>query len=121
MKIIALILSAIFALFAIVQFNDPDPEVWVVWYGAIAVAAALTAFGKMNKLGLLAGIIGGAVALIFYIPDFIAWIQGGMESITGSMKAETPFVELVREFLGLLLGVLALTYLYFQVRRSGTR
>ena len=118
MKIIALILAIVFALFAIVQLNDPDPAVWVTWYAFIALAAGLTAFRKMNAWVLLAGIVGGAVAMVFYIPDFIAWIQGGMESITGSMKAENPFVELIREFLGLLLGTLALVYLYFQVRRK---
>ena len=46
------------------------------------------------------------------LPDFIDWIQNGAESITQSMKAEKPHIELTREFLGLLICALALGFHY---------
>lgn len=116
MKITSIILAVLFLLFAIVQFNDPDPELWVTWYGYVTVMAALTAFRKNNKWVILAGLVVGMVALILYVPDFIEWIREGAPNIAGTMKAETPFVELVREFLGLLLSELALVYLFFKSR-----
>jgi hypothetical protein len=42
----------------------------------------------------------------------------GMPTIVGSMKAEEPHIELVREFGGLLLAVAALVYLLRVGRRK---
>ena len=45
--------------------------------------------------------------------DFLVdWVKKGMPSITGSMKAESPHVEYLREFLGLFIILLALLFHY---------
>jgi hypothetical protein len=49
----------------------------------------------------------------------LEWARMGFPTITGSMKAEEPHIEVVREFLGLLIAVLALSGLALTTRRSG--
>ena len=45
MKALNLLLAAMFILFAFVQINDPDPVLWILIYGLMAVACILAAFG----------------------------------------------------------------------------
>jgi len=51
--------------------------------------------------------------LVTYFPSFINWIQDDMPSITGSMKAETPYIEHVREFGGLFISFITTLVYYF--------
>ncbi|HYI78522.1 MAG TPA: transmembrane 220 family protein, partial [Chryseolinea sp.] len=37
MRIVNFILAVLFLLFAFVQINDPDPVIWILIYGAMAV------------------------------------------------------------------------------------
>lgn len=117
MKIFNLILTALFVLFAVVQLNDPDPYLWVIIYGAVAVISGFAVVGKYNKTIILsiAGIC--VIWMATLIPGVIDWIDKGMPTITGSMKAESPHIEFVREFLGLLIILLALVFHYFQARK----
>jgi hypothetical protein len=52
------------------------------------------------------------------LPDFINWVKMGAPTITGSMKAESPFVELTREFLGLVICFAGLSFLLWQGYRG---
>ena len=63
--------------------------------------------------------VGLGLFLLTYIPDFIEWISGGMKSITGSMKAESPHIEMIREFFGLVLCVSLLLVFYLKSRKKG--
>ncbi len=108
MKIVHIIIIALFALFAIVQWNDPDPLGWILLYLTVAISAGLhlakICFPVLPAAGAMICLFG----LLFLIPDFFGWIGAGMPSITGSMKAESPHIELVREFLGFLIAGIAL-------------
>lgn len=111
MKILNWFLVAVFALFAIVQYNDPDPLLWMLLYGGVAALYAAAALGyrqarwfRPTAWVLLAAAVLWAASLA---PGFIHWFQSGAPSIVGSMKAETPYVELTREFLGLMLAAVA--------------
>ena len=117
-KIIHLLLAAVFASFAYLNLNDPDPIKWVLAYGAVAVLFAFAAFGRADRR-----IIGAlAVALFVWmctlITGMVDWFQQGMPSITGSMQAHEPHIEVVREFLGLLIAALGLVGLYLTTSRS---
>ena len=118
MKITNIILTALFLLFAIVQFNDPDPYYWVAIYGAVALVSGFAVAGRYNKTAILvlAGIC--IIWMATLIPGVIDWIEKGMPSITGTMKAESPHIEYLREFLGLLLILLALIFHFFQARKK---
>lgn len=111
MKIIYWSIAGIFLLFAVVQYNDPDPLVWMLLYGAVAVFYALAAIGRRYRPALWA-----AFALVLswaatYVPAFLDWLNMGAPSIVETMKAETPYVELTREFLGLMLAAIAFGWL----------
>lgn len=112
MKIINGILCLLFLLFAGVQINDPDPWVWVLIYGAVAILCGLAAAGRFFPKILLAGLIICAAGIFWYLPDFMHWLNTGMASITDSMKAASPYIELVREFLGLIIVFSTLLWLY---------
>ena len=45
------------------------------------------------------------------LPGLIDWVLTGMPSIVSSMKATEPHIEVVREFLGLLIAVVSLLVL----------
>jgi len=107
-KNIYFVISGLFLLFAIVQWNDPDPLIWIIFYGVMSLIYILLAFGKrfafyLSVLMLITCIIN----MGFILPEIIKWIKDGMPSIVQSMKATIPSIEYTREFLGLLLCLIA--------------
>lgn len=108
MRHLHLIVALLFALFAYWQLNDTDWPQWVIIYGFVTVTALWTYFGSPPKWFPWLGLIIASVWLITLIPDFINWLRMGTPTITGQMKAESPHVELTREFFGLLIVVVAL-------------
>lgn len=100
--------ALLFTLFAYWQLNDPDSLAWIAIYLSIAVVAGLAAFGRLWRPLIYAALAATGIWLVFLIPDFIDWMRMGMPTITGSMKAEAPHIELTREFLGLAICVFTL-------------
>ncbi len=117
-KFFHLLLALMFAGFAYLNLNDPDPIKWVLAYGAVAVLFAFAAFGRADRR------IVGALAVSLFVwmctmtSGMVDWFQQGMPSITGEMHVTEPHIEVVREFLGLLIAVVALVGLYFTTSRS---
>jgi len=111
MRVIALFIAALFALSAALQLNDPDPVLWFLAYAAVALLWGVAAFGRYYRPFTAVLLLMLTVWMITLVPDFVAWINMGMPTIVGSMKAEAPHIELVREFGGLFLMVAALLYL----------
>lgn len=112
----------LFLLFALVQYNDPDGLIWGVAYLWVAFCIALPSLYR-QKWVLMASLIVFLIWTSFYVGDFSDWLSSGTPSITGTMKAETPAVELVREFLGLVLCDLSFVILIYKTlknKRSGT-
>ncbi len=103
MKLLHSLVSILFVVFAVVQWNDPDPYLWVVLYLVIAVIPIMYLKGKLNRMVLGVLTLGLFVLFGTYVPDLLSWLYEGMPSITTSMKAGTPYIEVVRESLGLLL------------------
>lgn len=103
MRYVPLSSAIIFVLFAVTQLNDPDPLPWVILYLSTAGLLALAHWKRYYLwLGIAATVIM-LVGLVTFIPEFFHWVEDGMPSIVSSMQAATPYVELVREFFGLLL------------------
>jgi len=103
-KIILALLALVFALFAYWQLNDNDPTLWVPVYGGVALLLAANAFAKVPSFLNLLGTLGLFIGASTYLPDVYEWYQEGMPSITGAMKAGSPYIENMREFLGLVLA-----------------
>ena len=119
MKLFNIFLVILFVLFAVVQYNDPDPWAWIALYTFVAVVSGFAASGRYNRYVLLGGLAICLIWMITLVPDFISWIKMGAPTITGSMKAEEPHIELTREFLGLLVCGAALGYhLYASTKRK---
>jgi len=117
MKWVHLIISLVFLSFAGMQWNDGDAIVWILMYIIIA-AVAFFAFRQRHYfyINLIVSIIL-FVSFITYIPELQNWAKDGMPSITESMKASSPYIELVRESLGLLISFVAMCcYLFFSWR-----
>jgi len=114
MKYVHLGIMFLFLLFAYWQMNDPDPLMWILLYVAVAFCAVQHFAGKSSSLVPIAGLAACFFGILLLIPDFISWLRMGMPTITGSMKAEAPHIELVREFFGFFLAGLAYGW-YFRL------
>ncbi|MBT8321116.1 MAG: transmembrane 220 family protein, partial [Eudoraea sp.] len=63
-RIIALIFALLFSCAAILQYNDPDPFIWILFYCTAAISCFLFFANRFPFiLGILLGLIyfGGAV------------------------------------------------------------
>jgi len=120
MKVLNIVLTLIFLVFAGLQLNDPDPIHWTLGYLAIAVSCALAAFGKYPKWWFwgVAAIIG--VWMLTASPAFFRWVRGGFPNITGQMEDSRPIIEETREFLGLLIALAVMLYLIIAGRRKNS-
>ncbi len=114
MKIINLSLAVIFLLFALVQLNDQPGDIlfWFVMYLFVAVISAFAAYKKYNMWAILLGLAVVVYELFRKFPTIAQWISDGMPSIVEEMKASSPYVELAREYLGLVLCLIVLLYHY---------
>ena len=118
MKIINIILTALFALFAFFQWNDPDPWLWVSIYGLVAGISAAAIFQKRSKILIYVGIAICLLGLGLLFPELINWVRMGLPNIAESMKTEKLYIEFVREFFGLVIVLLALVFHWWQGKRA---
>jgi len=101
----------IFLLFSFWQMNDPDPIRWIAIYLGVVISVILFINNKYVPFIPLAGAILSLAGALYLLPDFFYWIKLGMPTITGQMKAESPHIELMREFLGFVIS--GLTYFFY--------
>lgn len=113
MRYIHLVVSLLFLLFGIVQYNDPDFFIWIPIYLFVTFISYASFKGLSFTKFVLVGLAVLGVWTITYMPSFITWIKDGMPSVTGTMKAESPYVEHVREFGGLFISLITTIAYYF--------
>jgi hypothetical protein len=112
MKIFNVVFAVLFVLFAALQWNDPDPYIWMPIYLYGAVFCALAATGKYYKGWYLFGIfayLGYAVFLFFEKDGVLSWLtEHDAPNIAGQMSAANPWIEDTREFFGLFILIVVL-------------
>ena len=113
MKTVSIILFIFFLAFAVVQYNDPDAIFWSVVYAYTSILFLLRGFGRIYPFFIYFGLTAYSIGILFLLPEFISWIRSGYPSITDSMQAERPEIEVVREFLGLIICALSMILLFF--------
>lgn len=114
-----LFVATVFFIFGILQWNDPDPYLWIAMYIYVGICILLYVFSNKAKFPILIGIVLFSIVLIRYVPDVNQWFKDGTPSIVGSMKAESEYIELIREFFGLLISLIVLVYYFVnQKKRS---
>ena len=118
MKVFNITFTLIFIIFAALQYNDPDPYVWMPIYLYAAVLCCLAFRRKWYPKAYIAGVIVYAAYALYKVFDangLIDWINlHHEENIAETMKAEKPWIEETREFFGLviLIGVLLINFFY---------
>ncbi|MEI6088366.1 MAG: transmembrane 220 family protein [Bacteroidota bacterium] len=122
MKVFNIIFILVFILFAAVQYNDPDPYLWMPIYLYPAVLCNLAINNKYPKIGYYIGFtIFGVYALykMFDENGVIDWIRYHQAtSIASTMKAEQPWVEETREFFGLIIILVVLAINFIKGNKS---
>jgi hypothetical protein len=122
MKIFNLIFCLLFILCAALQYNDPDPYIWIPIYLYAAAGCWFILRQKFVPVFYITGIITFLTyAMYFFFAEdgVLDWIKlHNSENIAGSMKATKPWIEQTREFLGLMIVVVVFTIDYFYVRRQ---
>jgi transmembrane protein TMEM220 len=122
MRIFNFIFFLLFVFSAALQYNDPDPYVWMPIYLYGAVLCFLAFRGKYYPRAYLIGIavyLVYAGYLVFTKDGVLDWInQHNAESLVQTMKAEKPWIEDTREFGGLMILVVVLLIDYFYSRRK---
>ena len=121
MKIFNYFFCFVFVLFAALQYNDPDPYLWVPIYLYAAVLCWLAARNKFYKKAYLIGIALYALYALYKVFDangLIDWFtKHHAENIAETMKAEQPWIEESREFFGLVILIVVLLIDYFYAKR----
>jgi hypothetical protein len=113
MKILNVLLIALFLYSTAVQYNDPDPYVWMPIYMYGAVLCLLALRGKYNPALYVIGLLTyGSMAVYYFVADngVLDWITAhNAESLTRTMEAQKPWIEQTREFFGLTILAATLT------------
>lgn len=85
-RIVSLIMTVLFVVGVVVQFNDPDGFRWMIVYGFAVVVSVMALFGRYSSLAVV-GVVGYLGAFFFLMPStFDGWYTN----------------ELAREALGML-------------------
>ncbi len=108
LKIIGFLFMVLFALGAVVQYNDPDSLVWIFIY---ATAALISLLFSLQKLKSMVPLVLGILSFIGFVYLYPANFQG-FDLDEGDIKT----VELGREAFGLLIVALVCFFYVFSLR-----
>ena len=108
-------------MFGALQYNDPDPYLWIPIYlftAFLCWKASKGVFHPMTTLTSIAFFTLYAIYKIFDQNGLIDWVNiHHAENIAETMKAEKPWVEESREFFGLVIIIAVLVTNYFYGRK----
>jgi len=106
----------LFLVCVALQYNDPDPYIWMPMYGAAALACWLRWRGRAHRVvSLLVGLVALAWALANW-SDVVGRVP--FTDMFAAWKAMTPESEVAREFGGLM--IIAAWMLVLVVGGSGS-
>lgn len=112
MRKLNLFFTVLFTAFAALQYNDPDPYIWIPIYLYAAWLCYLASRGLYKRALFIAGLMAYLLYGLYLFFDrngVMSWAtEHGAESLVTSMKAEKPWIEQTREFGGLLILGLAM-------------
>jgi uncharacterized membrane protein YjdF len=107
MKIFNLVFTILFIIFAALQYNDPDPYVWIPIYLVSAYVCFQTYRNKFDKFShwvVVTFSLIYAAKLLVNTDGVLSWFnQHDAENLVQSMKATKPWIEQTREFGGLII------------------
>ena len=124
MKVFNIFFCVVFIFFAALQYNDPDPYIWIPIYLYTAILCWLAFRNKFYPGAYIIGIAVYALYAVYKVFDtngLIDWVtKHQSENIAETMKARKPWIEESREFFGLviLISVLLIDYIYAKRRMT---
>lgn len=109
-----------FMAFAALQVNDPDPVLWILIYGVMAVVSVMGIFDYYNRKLLIGLAVLFSAYMIILFPGVSVWFQQDDKSVLFDdvLKMEYPYIEESREFLGLLICQIVLAAYFFRSFRK---
>ena len=123
MKVFNILFCILFLISAGLQYNDPDPYIWIPIYLYGAILCLLAFRNQFYPKAYLFGIVifaGYALYFFFTENGVLDWIQKhNAENIAASMKASTPWIEDTREFFGLVILIVVLLVNLIYAKRKG--
>ena len=110
-KIKNLFLFVLFVLFAVLQLNDIDGELWFSIYFTVSLLCLYNTFKAIPKSILILSIIALMTYSAFHFSLFIDYLNTENKvEIFGEMVYDKPYLEGSREFIGLLLAAFGIMY-----------
>lgn len=122
MKLLNILFILLFLVSAALQYNDPDPYVWmpIYLYGAYLCLQAVR--GRFSAPLYILGFVvysAYAVYLLFDKTGVLNWAgPHGAESIVQKMEDSKPWIEETREFFGLVILIVVLLANWIWLRRK---
>ena len=119
MKVVNFLLAVMFLIFAFVQINDPDPLVWILIYGAMAVVCVMAIFSFYPMRFLFALLIAYLGYSVFYFKGVMEWLKQNNKAdlFDDVKKMEHWYIEEAREFLGLFICIVILVAYIMAARK----
>ena len=124
MKAFNILFGLLFFIFAILQYNDPDPYLWIPIYLFTSITCILNSRDKFNLIShivLIAFCIIYAIILLVTKDGVISWVsEHETENLVQSMKVTKPWIEQTREFGGLIIIVIvSIVNMFVLNKKSG--
>lgn len=126
MRILNFLFAVMFLLFAFVQIDDPDPVLWIAIYGGMAVLAILAMFQIYPRIiivALLIAFVGYSLTMMDGVREWLSQ-EDKTALFEDVAKMEHYYIEVAREFLGLVICMAVLTFYLIQsirLQRSSAR
>lgn len=105
-KILGFFFGFVFISFAVVQYNDPDPALWMAIYGTAAALSLAAGYGKVSNTVLAVACVVYAVGVIYWWPEQFEGVGDSMRDATTGLLLKN--VEEGREALGLAICSVAM-------------
>lgn len=96
-----LIFAGLLLWAAAMNLNDPDPRLWVAYYGATGLLALSSAAGRAPVWTAATLSMAGALWAASLLPQLAGWTPADLGA---TMTPERPQVEVGRETIGLLIA-----------------
>ncbi len=108
-------------MFAALQYNDPDPYLWMPIYLFAALCCGLASKNKFYPKAYMVGIAMYflyALFLFFKKEGVLDWAtQHQAQNIAATMQADKPWIEQTREFFGLVIVMAIFLMDYFHAKK----
>lgn len=114
-KIVSIIFGLLFVLFAALQYNDPDPEVWVPIYGLAAIACFM-AYAGLGRWWFFV-----LMAVMYIVAAVYQWPPAFEGFLFSEMGMRSMNIEMAREAGGLAICAIVMGLLALLIRQPMRR